>query len=134
MTPRMHRGVLIGLALAALAGAANGQAIFRCGDSYSQTPCANAKVVALVAPVSDVQRAEARQVAVREKLLAAEMVRDRREREHAIRPAAAGSLGPTTPARPASAPAAAKKQRAKKRSPADGGEQDFVAAVPKAKK
>jgi hypothetical protein len=133
MSSRTRIGTLLCVTLAALAGAANGQAIFRCGDSYSQAPCANAKVVALESPATAAQRAEARAVAAREKRLAHEMVRDRRERERALRPAGATSLGPTPPPRAASAPAG-KKQRAKKRATGDEGEHDFVAAVPRSRK
>ena len=123
------------IATTLLASAARAQPIFRCGDSYSQSPCANARIVDVAAPPSIAQRSEARDVAAREKLLALEMVRDRREREQAVRPATAGSLGPTPPAAAASAPAHAKKHvRAKKRAAADDPGRDFIATVPRAKK
>jgi hypothetical protein len=134
MSSRLSPSLLCALALAALASAASAQEIFRCGDSYSQTPCANAKVVALVPAATDAERAQAREVAARTKLLASEMVRDRRERERAIRPATAISIGPTAPARAASSAASFKKKHAKKRSAADDGEHDFVATVPKPSK
>ena len=122
------------LLLALATSAAGGETtIFRCGDSYSPTPCTNARAIESAAPVSAARRAEARAVAAREKQLALEMVRDRQERERAIRPATAGSLGPVPAARATSAPPAAKKHvRAKKRAPPDEG-RDFVAAVPRAK-
>ena len=119
---------------ALVASAAGGETIFRCGDSYSLAPCPNAKVVEVAPPVSAAQRAEARAVAAREKQLALEMVRERQERERAVRPAAAVSLGPSPAARAASAPGGSKKHvHAKNRAApaANGG--DFVAAAPKAK-
>jgi hypothetical protein len=123
------------IATTLLSSAAGAQTIFRCGDSYSQSPCANATIVDVVAPPSALQRSEARDVAAREKLLALEMVRDRREREQAVRPAMAGSLGPTPPAVATSAPAHPKKHvRAKKRPAADDAGRDFIATVPRAKK
>jgi hypothetical protein len=121
------------LFLALTTAAAGGETIFRCGDSYSLTPCANARAIEAAAPVSPAQRAEARAVAAREKQLALEMVRDRQERER-VRPATAASLGPSPAARTASAPHGAKKHvRNKKKAPADEDARDFVAAVPKAK-
>ena len=132
MRRALQASVVAVLALAA--SAAGGETIFRCGDSYSLTPCANARVLEAVAPPSAAQRAEARAVAAREKQLALEMVRDREERERAIRPAAAGSLGPSHAAHAASAPGKTKKQaRAKKRAASGEDGRDFVAAVPKAK-
>ena len=125
---------LVGLALALVASLAGGQTIFRCGDSYSQSPCANARVLDGIVPPTEAQRTEARAVAAREKLLAFEMVQDRRERESALRPALAVSLSPSPPARPASAPTGTKKHAAKKKRAALEDGRDFVAAVPRAKK
>ena len=113
--------------------AAHAETVFRCGDSYSHTQCENAKAVDTGAPVSAAERAEARAVAAREQRLALEMVRDRRERESALRPPAAGSLSPAPPALPASA-AAKKHARAKKRGAAADDGRDFVAVVPATKK
>ena len=85
------------------------------------------------APSAPEQRAEARDVARREKTLAAEMTRDRREQESLAKPALAGSLSAP---RAAAAPPAAAKKHAKKhdRKAAIDEERDFVAAVPRAKK
>jgi hypothetical protein len=132
----MRRSHLIVIGALALASAATqAQTIFRCGNEYSRVPCPQAR------PLDDVgdattaaQRAEARQVALSEKRLAAEMTRDRREQEAALRPAVAGSLGPA-PA-PAAAASAPTKKHAKKRkkSAAVDADRDFIATVPKAKK
>jgi hypothetical protein len=105
--------------------------IHRCGNEYTDLPCAQARTFAVADPVTAEQRAQARQVALREQTLAAEMARDRRAQE-ALRPALAVSLsGP--PAAPV--PAAAKKRaKSHKRPPSSDDARDFVASVPKAKK
>ena len=76
--------------------------------------------------------AEAVQVAAAEKQLAEDMARDRRRAEAAAKPAAAGSLGPTRPAAPATVKTAtAGKGKDKGKKKGDGGEgEDFVAVVP----
>jgi len=126
------------IALATLAvvasGAANAETIFRCGNEYSNVACTHATPVVVASPVTPEQRAEAREVARREKSLAAEMTRDRREQEALAKPALAGSL--SAPRIAAAPPAGAAKKHAKKhdRKAAIDEERDFVAAVPKAKK
>jgi len=115
-------------------GAVNAETIYRCGNEYSNVACTNATSLAVVGAVTPEQRAEAREVARREKTLAAEMTRDRREQEALAKPALAGSL--SAPRAAAVAPPAAAKKNAKKhdRKAAIDAERDFVAAVPKAKK
>jgi len=126
------------IAIATLAvaagGAAHAETIFRCGNEYSNVACTHATTVVVASPVTPEQRAEARDVARREKTLAAEMTRDRREQEALTKPALAGSLSAPRVA-PAAPPAAAKKhaKRHGKKAATDE-EPDFVAAVPKAKK
>jgi hypothetical protein len=132
MSAAARRSVALACAFVLVGAAAHAETIFRRGDSYSQAPCANAKAIEVDAPVGAAQRAEARAVAAREKQLALEMVRDRRERESALRPASAGSLSGPPPAVAASAPAK-KHARAKKHgSGADAGG-DFIAVAPKTK-
>ena len=101
---------------------------------YCNVACTNATSLAVVGAVTPEQRAEAREVARREKTLAAEMTRDRREQEALAKPALAGSL--SAPRAAAAAPPAAARKNAKKhdRKAAIDAERDFVAAVPKAKK
>jgi len=115
-------------------GAVNAETIYRCGNEYSNVACTNATSLAVVGAVTPEQRAEAREVARREKTLAAEMTRDRREQEALAKPALAGSL--SAPRAAAAAPPAAARKNAKKhdRKAAIDAERDFVAAVPKAKK
>jgi len=125
------------VAIAALAAAASGasgaETIYRCGNEYTNVACAHATTVAVADAVTPQQRAEARDVARREKTLAAEMTRDRREQKALAKPAHAASLSaPRTAAEP---PAKAKKQVKKqhKRAAIDE-ERDFIATVPKTKK
>ena len=126
------------VALATLAVVASGtvdaETIYRCGNEYSNVACTNATSLAVVGAVTPEQRAEAREVARREKTLAAEMTRDRREQEALAKPALAGSL--SAPRAAAAAPPAAARKNAKKhdRKAAIDAERDLVAAVPKAKK
>jgi hypothetical protein len=136
MSTQAHRRLAaVAAAAALLASAAGAQTIFRCGDSYSQSPCADAKILEATPAPSAAQRSEAHAVAAREKLLALEMVQERHEREQAIRPAMAGSLGPAPTARAASAPPRGKKHASAKKRPAvDDSGRDFIASVPKAKK
>jgi hypothetical protein len=106
--------------LAAVASGAIGAAtIFRCGNEYSDVACTHATSLVVAGAVTPEQRAEARDVARREKTLAAEMTRDRREQEALAQPARAGA-----------------RKHAKKRDKkaAIDEERDFLATVPKAKK
>jgi hypothetical protein len=119
------RIAVVAVGLAALAASACAETVYRCGSSYSHAPCAGATAVDVGASPNAAQRAEARAVAVREQQLAAELVRDRHERERA-RPAAAASLSPTAAT---SAPARKSTHAAKKqRRVVD--DRDFVAVVP----
>lgn len=121
--------------LAGLAGAnAPAESIFRCGNEYTNVACADARAVVVAGAVTAEQRVEAREVARREKALAAEMTRDRREQEALARPALAGSLSaPRTAAAP---PATTAKRQPKKhrKSAATDEQRDFIASVPKVKK
>jgi hypothetical protein len=127
-----RRSVALACLFAPVGTAAHAETIFRCGDSYSQASCANANAIEVDAPVNAAQHAEARAVAAREKQLALEMVRDRRERESALHPASAGSLGAPPPALAASAPTKKHTHAEKHGSAADAGS-DFIAVVPKTK-
>jgi hypothetical protein len=130
------RHALIALAiLAALAStSANAETIYRCGHEYTSVACSEARPLVVASAPGAEQRADAREVARREKALAAEMVRDRRTREADLKPALAGSL--SGPRVAAAAPSAAVKKHAKKRkrNAAPEDERDFIATVPKAKK
>lgn len=129
--------VSIAIAMAMVAGlastAAPAQTIFRCGNEYSSVPCRDGRVLVVASAVTTEQRAEARDVVRREKALAAEMKRDRREQEALLKPALAGSLSAPRAA-PAPIPATKKHAKKAKKNAALDPERDFVAAVPKAKK
>ena len=115
--------------------------IHRCGNEYTDLPCAQSRTFSVADTVTAERRAEARQVAIREKALAADMVRDRAAHEAAFRPAGAVSLGGPRPAEPSAGSKKAANKKARKTepstrsaSPLPSGARDFVAAVPKARK
>ena len=124
--------LLPALVLALAAPVAGAQAAYRCGNESRAAPCPGGTVVATddLASPSD-RLAQGRAVAAREKRLADEMVRERRAREAALRPAQAASLGPTRPPEPVAATLKPKKKTKAKIRVVDG--KDFVAEVPKAK-
>jgi len=120
-------------AFALESGVATSQTVFRCGHEYSRVACPNARAIEVEVRTTAAQRAEARQVALREKRLADEMGHDRRLAEAAQKPALATSLGPARVV--AAAPAPVKKPGRKKRKAAmPDDDRDFVAAVPRVKK
>ena len=128
----MKRLLVAIAALAGLAATVHAETVFRCGNEYTNVACNDATTLVVAGAATPEQRAEARDVARREKTLAAEMTRDRREQEALAKPALAGSLSAP---RAAAAPQAAKKHAKKHDKKAAIDEQhDFVAAVPKAKK
>ncbi len=108
-------------------------AVFRCGNTYSQAPCADAKQVEVGDARSAAQRDEARRVADNERQLAADMRRERLADERASRPGAATSLSGQTPVTLALTvllPQAKKRQRIGKPAPTT----DFVAFDPSSRK
>jgi hypothetical protein len=131
----VRRALLLVASLAALTSAgAHAETIFRCGNEYTNVPCKDATAIVVAGAVTAEQRNEARDVARREKSLAAEMTKDRREHEALAKPALAGSL--SAPRATAAPPAPAANKHAKKhaKKAATDPERDFVATVPKAKK
>ncbi len=130
------RHLLTGFMLLALASTATNAetTVFRCGHEYTSVPCADARTIVVASAVTAEQRNEAHRVVLREKALAAEMARDRRAQEAALKPALAGSLSgvPPTTAPPITSVKKHPKKRRKTALPDD--ERDFVATVPKAKK
>jgi len=116
----------VAAALTALATAASAETVYRCGSSYSHAPCAGATAIDVGASPGAAERAEARAVATREQKLAAELVRDRHERERAARPATPASLS----AAPAASAPAHKTARATKKQRRELDDRDFVAVVP----
>lgn len=128
----MKLSIIVAIAAAACchAGGAGAQTIYRCGNEYTRIPCPQGKAIETLDARTAAHRAEAQRLAAEEKRLGAEMERDRRRHEAALKPAGAARLG----AAPASAAASApKKAAAKKRRPtlqAADPDRDFVAAVP----
>ena len=119
----------------ALAGsAATAQTIYRCGHSYSRDPCASARAIEVDGRSTAAQRAEGRQVALREKRLADEMARDRRLAEASQKPALATSLGPARVVAAAPTPHRKASRKKRKATASDDSRGDFIAAVPKAAK
>ena len=55
--------------------------MYRCGNSYSQTPCADARIVPTDDPRTEAQRTAAQQALVQDKALAREMETSRRKDE-----------------------------------------------------
>jgi hypothetical protein len=118
--------------LASAACAAQAQ-VYRCGQTYSQKPCPEGKLIDSSDPRSAAQRAEAKRAVAKDKQLAADLERERRQRESAIAPGAATLTAvPGAPA--ASKPVPVKtraKSRTKKHRPAT--DKDFSAVVPASK-
>ncbi|HMC17072.1 MAG TPA: hypothetical protein VKI18_15660 [Albitalea sp.] len=94
------------LTSAALQAVATGP-IYRCGTSYSQTPCPGGKLVDAADPRSAAQRAEALRVTAKERRDAAQLERERHVREAADK-ASAAKASASGPQR-----GKAKKKRAK---------------------
>ena len=98
---------------------AHAQTVYRCANSYSDSPCPQSRIVDAADPRSDAQRDDARRVAADEKRLGAEMQRDRLALLAAQKPAGASSLSGATPKPPEKArPKHAKRIKAKKVKPA----------------
>jgi hypothetical protein len=70
------RTTLAALALCMTAGA-NAQAIYRCGDAYSQTPCPQARLVDVADARSEAQLTEAKRQAANDRQRADDMASER---------------------------------------------------------
>lgn len=80
------------------------QNVYRCGNSYSSLPCADAKVVAADDARSVEQQAEARRLADEERRRGDRMEQERLAAAAATVPMGAGSLSPPPPAAKPSLP------------------------------
>jgi hypothetical protein len=112
------------------AGSAGAQPIYQCGNEYTRIPCPNGRVLDSSDTRTSAQRAEARRLLEDQHRQAAEMERDRRRNEAAIKPAAAGSLSARPPAVAPAASAPKKSKSKKKTRKPDAEGDDFVAGVP----
>jgi hypothetical protein len=75
-----HLVLTTAAALSVCHGAA-AQQVYRCGNSYSQKPCAGAIAVNTDDPRTDTQRAEAKQALASDKALAKDLEANRRKEE-----------------------------------------------------
>lgn len=73
--------ILVSLTAFSICQDAAAQQVYRCGSSYSQTPCAGAVAVQTDDPRTDSQRAAAKEAQARDKALATEMEATRRKDE-----------------------------------------------------
>lgn len=87
------------LAVVAFSAAHAQNAVYRCGNTYSQAPCPDAKQVEVGDARSAAQQSEAHRVANNERRLAADMRRERLADEHAGQPGAAASLSGHAPSK-----------------------------------
>ena len=110
------------LLMVCAAAQAQAQSVWRCGPdgrSYSSTPCVDGRPVAVAdeaRPASD--SVQAQQSAARDKALAAQLVREREQREAKVGSAAAGIYG-TRPAASAAVTSKAKPRAKGRRPPED---------------
>jgi hypothetical protein len=112
---------------------AAGQTIYRCGNSYSQSACADAQVIDAADPRSEAQLTEARRVAAEDRRLAAQMQRDRLADEAARAPkvvAAKGRAARPAGAREGNEHGSSKKDKRGRARPPDMTDPIIVAPAP----
>lgn len=123
--------------LLAVAGATAQAAgpVYRCGSSYSQTPCPGGTLVEAGDPRTAAQRAEARRIAAAERTAArkAEQERLATERQQRKEPAIA-SLGPSTAASAPGKEAGKTGATGKSKRKAKGKDEPFTAVAPGSRK
>ena len=106
--------------------------VYRCGQTYSQKPCPEGKLIDSSDPRSAAQRAEAKRAVAKEKQLATDLERERRLRESGTAPQAASLAAAPAASKPVPMKSTAKaKSRPKRQKPA--AEKDFRAVVPASK-
>ena len=104
-------------------------AVYRCGQSYQQVPCAQGRPVATDDARSESQRREAQAAARDEARLGSRLERERLARERQTHPQSAVGIGAKASAAGASAPKAKATKRHRRGSTADQRE-DFIALEP----
>lgn len=131
--------LVLAIIMGAATCAAHAQAIYRCGQTYSQMPCPAGRIIDSSDPRTAAQQAAAKRAAAKEKQLAAKMESERQAQESVQAASQAASTGTSVapPARTvvASAPANPKhksKTRSHKAKAASAA--DFTAIVPSAGK
>ena len=80
--------ITVALTLCLAAAGANAQAVYRCGNTYAQEPCPQARLVDVSDPRSASQRADASLLAANDKQLGDQMARERLASEAAQKRAA----------------------------------------------
>lgn len=133
---RLAAGVLTGVCLLVLPAAAQ-EAIYRCGNEYTQRPCEGARQIRTAPPASEDEREAARLTHWRQSLLAEELAgeRQRQEREARGGPAGirgrAGAAEPQEPQEPQEPSARERKRSARERGVESRRGDTFRAVVPK---
>jgi len=111
--------------------AASGQTVYRCGNSYSDTPCAGASMLSIDDSRSPAQKAQTDAATVQARTWAHQMERDRLALEKSVmsaRPPAPRHIG-DTPARPSSGAAGAHAAKAAKSAKKKKDESPFFTAA-----
>ena len=121
--------LMLGLALGVPFASAQ-PAVYRCGQSYQQAPCAQGRPVAVDDTRSESQRREAQAAARDEAKLGTRLERERLARERQTHPLAAAGIGVQASAASASAPKARPKKRSKHGAAAADRREDFIALEP----
>lgn len=118
-------GPLLGLGLLIGPGLASAQSIYRCGNSYGPEPCEGGSRLKVEAEPEADRRDAARSVADRERMLAAELARERLQRAaRAVRSAAGIVRSDRTPR---TGTQAREPRRTTDRRQRDAAEPDFIA-------
>jgi len=121
----------LALGVVATAAGAATTPIYRCGQTYSQTPCAGGHIIESSDPRSAAQRTEARRLAEREKALAEKMERERRAAEKAA--AKATAVEARTPVQAVAASGVGKESKTAKAAAAPGSGVLFITPRPPTK-
>lgn len=134
-----HWIAIMGAALVGLSGLASaGQTVYRCGNSYSDAPCAGASTLSFDDSRSPAQKAQTDAATVQTRALAQQMERERLSRENSAMSAGAAAkpLKADKPGQPysgkAAAPAASKAKAKAKKKPSES--EFFTAATAPDKK
>ncbi len=129
----MKTWIALAFLIAAVSPHASAGSVYRCGNVYSQSPCAAAQTVEVGDARSTAQQTEARRVADDERRLANDMRRERLEDQRVARSVGAASLSgqPPTVKPVVAASAHQKKKRASTKAVATT---DFVVFDPGSRK
>lgn len=127
---RLPAGVLTGVCLLVLPAAAQ-EAIYRCGNEYSQRPCEGGREIRPAPPAGEDEREAARLTHWRQSLLAEELAGERHRQEREARGGPSGIRGRVGAAEPQEPPARERKRSARERGAESRRGDTFKAVVPK---